>query len=204
MKYIFAAATLSLSLAFAAPAMAKSSQKFESSLTSTASTPVNIEVVIGDDLAYRANNLPKNIRDRGYGVRGARAGFSGNGYYGERDLTRLAQRLEKKVAQRLSKQGVAIDENAGTTLRLVITDARPNRPTFEQLSHQPSLSYRSFSNGGAAFEGQLISRSGEPLGDVSYAWYERNIESAAYSSTWTDANRAIDRFARKTAKTIGE
>ena len=60
-----------------------------------------------------------------------------------------------------------------------------------------------FGNGGAAIEGQLIAAGGEQVGKMSYAWYENDIEWAATGGTWSDANRALDRFASKTAKTLG-
>ena len=201
MKHIFAASVLALSFAIAAPALAKSSQKFETSLSAPLNSAVKVEVVIGEDLAYRANNLPKNRRDRGSSSR-LRSGFSQNGYYGERDLNRLADRLQNKMAARLSKQGVEITDNADTILRLVITDVKPNRPTFTQLSKDVSLSYQSFGTGGATLEGQLVSAGGQSLGELSYAWYESDIRDASYASTWSDARRAIDRFARKTAKSL--
>lgn len=201
MKHIFTAAALTFSLAFAGPALAKSSQKFESSLSAPLNSAVKVEVVLGEDLAYRANNLPKKLRDRGSSLR-TRSGFSQNGFYGEKDLNRLTNRLEEKMTQRLVKQGIDVSENASTVLRVVLTDARNNRPTFSQLSKEAGLSFRSYGRGGASMEGQLITADGRSLGEMSYAWYDHDIYDAAYAHTWSDANRAIDHFARKTAKSL--
>lgn len=201
MKHIFAATALTLSFVTAAPALAKSSQKFESSFAAPVSTAVKVEVVLGEDLAYRANNLPKKLRDRGHSVR-SRSGFSQNGYYGERDLNRLTSRLEERMTKRLMKEGIDVSDTAVTTLRVVLTDAHNNRPTFKQMSKEAGLSHQSFGNGGASMEGQLLTSDGRSLGEISYAWYENDIRDAAYGHTWSDANRAIDRFARKTAKSL--
>ncbi len=201
MPRFITASILALTLCAAVPAFAKSSSKFETTLSAPITSAVKVEVVLGDDLAHRANNLPKDRRDRGFS-RGLNDAFGGNGFYGERDLNRLTERLQKRLEKRLEKEGVATDPGADTVLRLVITDARPNRPTFRQLSKDVSLSYQSFGIGGAAFEGEIIAAGGESLGDLSYAWYEDSIRDAAYSGTWTDAHRAIDLFARKTAKTL--
>ena len=200
MRRIISAISLASVLALATPALAGgNSQKFESSLNAPLSGAVKIEVVIGEDLAHRANHLPKDFRDR-RDIR-SNAGFTNNGFYGERDLNRLAERLERKTSERLGKYGVAVDPDAATTLRLVLTDARPNRPTFEQMSREPGLSMQSFGNGGAAFEGSL-ERGEEVLGEVSYAWFDNDIHDAQYGSTWSDANRAIDKFAKKTARQL--
>lgn len=202
MTRLLSTAALTLTLALAAPAMAKNSQKFESSIAAPTSSAVKVEVVIGEDLAYRADNLPKNRRDRGASGAKLNSGFANNGFYGERDLNKLAARLEEKMERRLSKEGVSLDDQATTVLRLVITDAKPNRPTFKQMSKETGLSFRSYGTGGASFEGQLVNASGQSLGDMSYAWYETSIRDAAHSSTWSDAHRAMDFFARKTAKSL--
>lgn len=202
MRHIIATPLLAIALSFAAPALAKSNQKFESSLNSPLNGAVQVQVVIGENLAYRADNMPKRS-DRAYSPRRLNAAFAGNGHYGEKELTRLAERMEKRLGKHLAKQGVSVDAQADTVLRVVITDAIPNRPTFEQMSKDTNLSFKSFGNGGAAMHAELISAGGEQVGQMSYAWYENDIGWASSSTTWSDANRAIDRFASKTAKTLG-
>ena len=48
--------------------------------------------------------------------------------------------------------------------------------------------------GGAAIEGQAISVDGH-VTPVRYRWYESDIRQAKLTTTWSDAGRAIDRFA---------
>ncbi|HHL43249.1 MAG TPA: hypothetical protein ENJ42_06510 [Hellea balneolensis] len=182
----------------AQPAFAKSSKRYTATLPADVEA-IAIKVVIGDELQYRADHLSKDIRDRANSHPGLRNGFAGAGYYGQKELDRLAKRLKSKTKARLIKAGVKVDDNAQNVLVLTLTDARPNRPTFNQLSKDTSLSLRSFGVGGAAIEG-VLQKAGEDAGNVSYAWYETDIRDAYTSGTWTDANTAIDRFARKTAK----
>jgi len=183
----------------ASTAMAGNTKSFTSTMQVPA-TPVSINVTLGENLAYRADNLSDDIRDK-FKSRDRRNGFANNGFFGQRDLDRLTKRLKTKMEYRLEKRGFIISDDAPTVLNLVITDARPNRPTFNQISKATSLSMRSFGIGGAKFEGSLASADGEQ-GDVSYAWYETDIRWAQGSGTWTDADRAIDKFARKIAKSF--
>lgn len=204
MRYILSTTLIAASLAFSAPISAKSSSKFESSVSALTQQAVKVEIVIGDDMAYRAENLPKKLRDRS-GARGLNAGFSGNGFYGERELERLADRLEKRISRRLNKEGIQVDENASTVLKITLVDAKNNRPTFRQLSKQTGLSFQSFGTGGAELSGELLNAGGMSLGTMSYAWYETDIRDVAHSGgTWRDANRAFDRFAKKAAKELAE
>lgn len=196
-------AALGLTLAFGAfgTANAGSFKKFESSISSIPSGAIAIDVVLSEDMTHRANNLPKKLSDRG-STRGLNNGFSGMGFYGERDLERLQTRLADRMSKRLNKAGIATSDAAPVTMRLTIVEAKPSRPTFEQLGRQPGLSYKSIGLGGATLEGELFNSSGQSLGTVSYAWYESDISDAQYSGTWTDANRAIDRFAKHTVKSL--
>ncbi len=183
----------------ASTAMAGNTKSFTSTLQ-VPTTPVSINVTLGDDLAYRADNLSDDIRDK-FKSRDRRNGFANNGYFGQRDLDRLTERLKSKMQYRLEKRGFVVSDNAPTVLNLVITDARPNRPTFKQMSKSTGLSMQSFGIGGAKFEGSLTGADGGQ-GEVSYAWYETDIRWADGSGTWRDADRAIDKFARKLAKSF--
>jgi len=183
----------------ASTAIAGSSKSFASTMQ-VPSTPVKINVTLGESLAYRADNLSTDIRDR-FRSRSINNGFANNGYLGQRDLDRLAERLKTKMQYRLEKRGFTVSDTAPTVLNLVITDAQPNRPTFKQMSKSSSLSMRSFGIGGAKFEGSLTGTNGEQ-GDVSYGWYETNIRWAQSAGTWSDADRAIDKFSRKVAKSF--
>lgn len=200
MRRFLILSAVSVGLLVASPALAKNSQKFQNS-NAVPVDNVRIEVTLSDDMAWRANNLPKDRKDRGY-IRNSRDGFGGNGFYGERDLERLVARLEKKLTKRLEKEGVVVDPESTNILRITLDDARPSRPTFRQMSRSSGLSQSSIARGGASFVGELISDNGEAQGDISYAWYESDICTAPAGTTWSDTNSAIDRFARKTAKSL--
>ena len=199
MRTVLASSLLALSFVIAAPAMAKTG--FDTSVTTPLTSAVKIEVVLSEDMAHRANNLPKKLSDRSH-ARGLRSGFSGNGFYGDRDLERLTERLESKLERKLIKKGIEVSDNASTVLRITIEDAKPNRPTFNQLSKEPSLSYESIGLGGAELEAELIAAGGRSLGTMSYRYYENDIREARYGGTWSDAHRAFGRFASKAAKTL--
>lgn len=110
--------------------------------------------------------------------------------FGVKDVDRLAAELRKDVTRELERTGVL----AGGRMELVLTDVRPNRPTFHQLSAKPGLSYESYGIGGATIDGQAISVTGE-VTPIHFQWYESDIRDASTKSTWSDANFAFDRFA---------
>jgi len=200
MRSIIASSLIALSFTVAAPAIAKSIG-FDTTVTAPVSSAVKIEVIVSEDMAHRANNLPKKLSDRS-NARTLRSGFSGNGFYGDRDIERLTERLESKIEKKFAQKGIEVSDTASTVLRITIEDAKPNRPTFNQLSKQPGLSFQSFANGGAELEAELIAAGGESLGTMSYRYYENDIRYANRGSTWNDANRAFSRFASKAAKTL--
>jgi len=98
MRLLIASSILAASFAITAPAAAK--RGFDSTVTAPLSSAVKLEIVLSEDMLYRANNLPEKLSDRG-NARSSRSGFSGNGFYGEKDLNRLTERLESKLEQRL-------------------------------------------------------------------------------------------------------
>ncbi len=208
MRHLITTAILSTSLLVTIPAFARSN--FESTISAPVSGAVKLEIIIGEDLAHRAENLPKRLNSdgtrtyrshhRGYSYRNS--AFGNHGFYGTRDVDRLQARLEKRLTQQLTKRGVTLSDTAATVLRVTLVDAKPSRPTFRQLSKDTSLSHQSYGLGGAAMEAQLISAGGQDVGQMHYRWYENDIHNAAYSGTWTDANRSLDRFAKKAAKEI--
>ena len=200
MRTVLASSLLALSLILAAPAIA-TSYGFDTTVTAPLTSAVKIEVVVSEDMAHRANNLPEKLSDRS-SARGLRSGFAGNGFYGDRDIERLTERLESKLEQKFAKKGILISDTASTILRITIEDAKPNRPTFNQLSVQPGLSFNSFGNGGAELEAELIAAGGQSLGTMSYRYYENDIRYAKFGGIWNDAHRAFGRFASKAAKTL--
>ncbi|MDO9247490.1 MAG: hypothetical protein Q7U11_13575 [Phenylobacterium sp.] len=109
---------------------------------------------------------------------------------GVQDVDRLAAELRRDVTRELERTGVL----AGGRMQLVLTDVRPNRPTFRQLGNQPGLSYESYGIGGATIDGQAISVTGE-VTPIHFQWYDSDIRQAWTKSTWSDANYAFHRFA---------
>lgn len=185
-------------MALSAPAFANG---YESTLTTAVTTPVKVDIQLSEDLAYRANNLPKKLADRG-GVARLNSGFSNNGYYGDKALNDLKKRLERRLNERFERSGITVSETAPVTLKVVIENAKPNRPTFNQLSKEPSLSYQSFGLGGAKISSQLIDASGKSLGEANYAWFENFIQDAQFGGTWSDADLAFRRYAKKISKDL--
>ena len=186
-----------------APAFAGSYNKFVEDMTVPAGASINVEVVLSEDMMHRADNLPKKLSDRS-GARGLRSGFAGNGYYGMKDLDMLREDLADEMNTDLSKAGYSVSENGAYTLRVTIDDARPNRPTFKQLSMQANLSYNSVGRGGARMTSELIDASGNVVGTSKYGWYEDALDQFSGLSTWGDAKRSFSRYAKKTSKTIGK
>ncbi len=198
------ALTATLTLALAMTASAKG-VGFDSNFTTAVTGPLKIEVVLSEDLAHRADNLPKKLSDRS-NARGPRDGFAGNGYYGEKDLQRLIEETVEELTEDFDKAGIEINETSATVLRVTLEDVKNNRPTFRQLAEQPSLSFESFGIGGAELSAVITDESGATLGTMDYRWYD-NLDPIGFNranGTWTDANRAISRFSRRVTKTLKE
>ena len=197
---LFSAAALSL-----APMIA-SANGFETTIEAPVTSAVKVEVNLSEDLQHRANNLPEKLSDRGSGSsRSLRAGFSGNGYYGDKALMDLVEEIQEELTDDLTDRGIMVSDDAPTVLRVTLEDVRNNRPTFEQLSRQPSLSMQSFALGGAELTGELVDASGVSLGTVDYEWFETAMDDVGFAraaGVWTDANRAISRFSKRTAKAM--
>ena len=111
---------------------------------------------------------------------------------GVRDVEGLAADL-KAAVQRQTAKTAAFD---GARIRLEVADAQPNRPTFKQMSDRPGLSYESFGTGGVRIEGDAVMPDGHVV-PLSYRYYEPDIRFALRGGTWSDAEAAIDRFARR-------
>ncbi|WP_397420863.1 hypothetical protein [Phenylobacterium sp.] len=112
--------------------------------------------------------------------------------YGVREAERLTADLQSSVEKTLARSGA----HDGARIELVLTDVKPNRPTFKQLSDTPGLSMQSFGIGGAAIKGRIVAADGSEK-PLSYRWYESDIRQASYNWIWSDAEWTFDRFARK-------
>ena len=110
---------------------------------------------------------------------------------GQRDVTRQVDQLAEAVRNQLAGE----DAYAGARVNLVLTDLKPNRPTFQQAADTPGLSIMdSISIGGATIEGEIITAEGERL-PVRYSRYSNSLADVYGYGTWQDAERAYDRLA---------
>lgn len=133
--------------------------------------PASVSVTLGPDLQEKVEEL------------------------GERDVRQQADRLAEVVRRALARGG-GLD---GSRIDLVLTDLKPNRPTFEQLADRPGLDgHRSISIGGAAIEGSIVTADGRVL-PVRYDWYSSSIAEVRGYTTWQDADRAYQRLAGRLA-----
>ena len=139
--------------------------------TAAAAAPGDVRVVIGPQLQLRAHDL------------------------GQRDLDRLATELRGEVQRQIDRTPVL----AGAKADLILSAATPNRPTFQQLSNTPGLSFESFGIGGATIDGTLTTPDGT-VTPVHYRYYETDIRQAQHNGTWEDAEHAFDQFARNLSR----
>ena len=120
--------------------------------------------------------------------------------YGTREVGELADYLKKTVERTLAAKGrFKADAAGGASLELVLVDAKPNHPTFKQMSDRPGLSMQSFGIGGAEIRGEQINADGSRV-KLGYSWYESDIRWAQGLGTWGDAEQAIHGFARRVAE----
>ena len=120
-----------------------------------------------------------------------------NDEYGMREADYLIEEVQEDPTRELGKAGLDI-----ARIDVTILDAKPNKPTFKQLGDTPGLDYGdSKSIGGMKLSATAFDASGKATGDLTYDWYETDIRYAGIS-TWQDAKRASDRFARKFVKEL--
>jgi len=118
--------------------------------------------------------------------------------YGVREGERLAEDVRKDLLRALEKAGVE-----PARIEVTLIDAKPNRPTYGQLSKEPALDpFRSISIGGANVSAVAFDEEGNEIGALEYKWYENNIRDVIGAGTWTDANRSFGFFSRKFAKQL--
>jgi hypothetical protein len=115
--------------------------------------------------------------------------------YGVRETKVLTDALTTKIETAFKAHGVNAE-------RVVVTieDAKPNRPTWQQVSDKPGLdAMRSISIGGAHVKGVAYDASGKEIGTYDYDWYETDLSNVVAANTWSDARSSFDRFARRFA-----
>jgi hypothetical protein len=114
---------------------------------------------------------------------------------GVREAKVLSDVLTRKITSIFADRGVTADKVVVT-----IEDARPNKPTMEQISNKPGLDpINSVSIGGAKLSGIAYDAAGAEIGRFDYRWYETDISNVIAVSTWTDARSTFDKFARRFA-----
>ncbi len=107
---------------------------------------------------------------------------------GSRDVDDIRRDLGDSVSRALVRNpGIARAD-------LVIEDAQPNRPTFEQLSRTVGLSFRSIGIGGARISGTVTLADGS-VRPLRYQWYETDLRDERAAGTWSDADRSFDYLA---------
>jgi hypothetical protein len=111
--------------------------------------------------------------------------------YGVREQAYLETLMKRRVERALAAQGLT------GSVEVTILDLKPNRPTLQQMSDKPGLSFQSFGIGGAEMEGVLRDATGAERARLTYDWFESDIVDAQFETTWGDASTAFDRFARK-------
>lgn len=117
--------------------------------------------------------------------------------YGVREANTLRQELQRSVDRSLKKAGAS----KVAYVDLTIEDAKPNKPTFQQLAKNTSLSYSSsYSTGGAKVNAKLFDASGALIGTVSHEYYSRGLHEIFSEYSWADADRAFNGAARKIQK----
>jgi hypothetical protein len=118
--------------------------------------------------------------------------------YGTREGDYLRRDVEQSVRAAIERRHVSTN---GITIEVSIVDARPNSPTMQQLAHRPGLDpILSFSVGGAELTAVLRNANGQQVAEVRHRKFNYSIDDVyPPTSTWHEAQYAIDQFAEKVA-----
>jgi len=157
---LFSAAAL-----LATPALSHA-RGFDYDFSQAVNGPFKLEVVVSEDLAHRANNLPKKLSDRSSRTR-LNSGFANNGKYGEREIEYLLETMQERITKDFAKRDIQLSDSASTLIRVTINEVKPNRPTFNQLSVEPGLSFKSIGIGGADVSAEIITAGGKKLSSAN-------------------------------------
>jgi len=105
---------------------------------------------------------------------------------------------ERRTIDESIRQEIAEQSNPAIARVVVnVIDVTPNRPTFNQLGSNPSLSYESFSRGGAVITGSSYDANGNLLRQTSYDYTTTDIWEAQRAWVWQDTDYAIYRFVNR-------
>ena len=120
--------------------------------------------------------------------------------YGEREGEELTEDIVDDLERAFARAGVT-----PAKVDITIVNAKPNRPTFQQMRDEPGLDpFRSISIGGMKLTGTAYDADGNVLASQEYGWFENDIRDVIGSGVWTDANRASRRFAKKLAPQLSD
>lgn len=120
--------------------------------------------------------------------------------YGAREGAYLEETVDRALARALARVGGEVAASAPIAIEATIVEARPNRPTFQQLADRPGLDFgRSLSTGGAELIAVIRGADGAQLGEVRYRYFTPTLRDVYTPTTWGDAHQAIHRFARRVA-----
>lgn len=114
--------------------------------------------------------------------------------YGQDEIDGLIEELSASLSQSLN--------GSNHDIVIIINDLTPNRPTREMRHETPNLSYDSLYRGGGDFTARILDENGHEISQLEYDWYVSDIAESAYKSTWTDARRALDRFADRLTERV--
>jgi len=119
---------------------------------------------------------------------------------GAREGEILRRAVADAINDELARRGASVSAG-GPSIEVSIVDAEPNRPTMQQLVDTPGLDWgRSISLGGAELHAVLRGADGAVLSEVDHRRFNFTIsELNGAVNTWTEARRAIRRFADKVA-----
>lgn len=114
--------------------------------------------------------------------------------YGDREIKIIIDEIESSINQALKGKDYKVE--------VLVNDISPSRPTFDQMSDRPELSYQSISIGGADLEGKVFDIDGDLLLEVEYEYTAPSLELALLNWTWDDASFAIDQFSYRLKKDL--
>ena len=114
--------------------------------------------------------------------------------YGAREIEQIRKDLQDEVSKAVAKSSSPV-----TRVDVVLEDAVPNRPTFDQLGRNVGLSMESVGVGGAKMSGVVHTADGRQL-PFRYGWFETDLRNERGATTWSDAYRAFGMLAHRVAK----
>ena len=118
--------------------------------------------------------------------------------YGTREIAELSDAVSRALASELRQAGGTIADSGPITIETTLIDVKPSKPTMEQLADKPGLDYfGSVSLGGAELRARFLAADGSVLREINYDWYETDLLTSTSLGTWSDARRAVRRFADK-------